>query len=266
MKIDALETILNDFRLKGIHPKFIYTMPTIQNPTGCTLELDRRWNLLRLAAIFDIPIIEDECYSNLVWRRDIPPPLYALERTRVIHVGSLSKSLAPALRLGFIAADWEVLSQVVACKTDGGTGALEQLVAAEYLLEGFDHHISEMAESLENKLDILVDALIQEFGTAIEFVRPEGGTFVWAKLPTKVDVKSLAGAAARLGISFNPGPDWACEPDKGNSHMRLCFALPSPDQIRTGVAELARACFEMYGIPATFPNSRPSPNTGLSDR
>jgi len=236
-------------RDRRVHPKYIYTIPTIQNPTGTILSLDRRRKLLSLAEKFQTIIIEDDCYSNLVWAKEVPPSLYGLNPKHVIHVGSLSKSLAPALRLGFIVADWQVLSQAIACKTDGGTGALEQMVAAEYFVDSFDSHIAGQTRALECKLGSLVEALQREFGTSIEFLPPEGGTFIWAKLPSQIDVRKLIQPAGNAGIAFNPGPGWSCSDDPATSHLRLCFALPTAEQIQKGIAELAQICFDQYGIP-----------------
>src|SRR5580693_2955643 len=133
IRIDALGNILKDLKAKGITPKYIYTIPTIQNPTGSIMPLERRRQLLAVARDYGVPISEDECYADLTWGgMDAPPALYALDPSRVIHIGSFSKTLAPALRLGYVLADWEFMSRMVAIKVerDSGTGALEQMVVA----------------------------------------------------------------------------------------------------------------------------------------
>ena len=201
-----------------------------------------------------MPVFEDECYADLVWSGERPPALYGLDPERVIHIGSFSKSLAPALRIGYVVAGWDVLGRLVAAKTDAGSGALEQMVVAEYVSRHFDEHVDDLRRGLGAKLDVLVDALSQEFGTAAELYRPEGGIFLWLRLPDGVDVRSFAPAALAQGVAFNPGPDWACDPEAAKSHMRLCFALPDAATIREGVAELARICFEHTGIPARSAN------------
>ena len=258
MRIDALTNILEDLGRNGIVPKLIYTIPTIQNPTGSILPLDRRRALLALARKHGVPIFEDECYADLLWNPDAPPSLYALDPQQVIHIGSFSKTLAPALRLGYVVADWEVMSRLVALKreADSGTGAVEQMMVAEYFAPNFTRHVSELTGVLRGKLDAIVQALEKEFGTAVEPWRPEGGIFLWIKLPDAIDVRKLIEPAAAAGIVFNPGPDWACRPEAATSHMRLCFALPSKSEIREGVAALARVCFEQTGIPAQSANVR----------
>lgn len=247
--IEALRASLADLQSRGVRPRYIYTIPTVQNPTGSIMGLERRHLLVALAREYGVPIFEDECYADIVWSGERPPALYGLDPENVIHIGSFSKSLAPALRIGYAVADWQVLGRLVASKTDAGSGALEQMVVAEYVTRNFDAHVAELKAGLRAKLDILVDALSREFGTAAELSVPEGGIFLWLKLPDQVDVRTFAQPALAQGLAFNPGPEWACDPEAAKSHIRLCFALPSPNQIREGVAELARICFEHTGVP-----------------
>jgi 2-aminoadipate transaminase len=258
MRMDALARILEDLSRQAVVPKMIYTIPTIQNPTGSILPLERRSELIALSARHGVPIFEDECYADLVWTRDAPPSLYSLDPRHVIHVGSFSKTLAPALRLGYVIADWEAMSRLVALKreADSGTGAIEQMVVAEYFARQFAAHIEALNKVLSGKLETMIDALEKEFGTAVEPSRPKGGIFLWIKLPDAVDVRKLVAPAAADGIAFNPGPEWACNPDGATSRMRLCFALPSKEDIRSGISALARVCFEETGIPAQSANVR----------
>ncbi|CAH2598807.1 Transcriptional regulator, GntR family / Aspartate aminotransferase [Rhodovastum atsumiense] len=253
LDIGKLAEILRDLAARGVRPKYIYTIPTIQNPTGSILPLDRRQALLALARTHGVPVFEDECYADLVWAAAAPPALYALDPGIVIHIGSFSKSLAPALRLGYVIAPWEVLGRLVAGRTDS-TGALEQLVVAEYFSRHFDSHVRTLTGALAEKLDTLVDALAREFGTAVEFHRPDGGIFLWLKLSDGIDVRRLVAPAAAAGIAFNPGPEWAVDPEAASGWLRLCFALPSHQDIRDGVAAFARVCAEQTGIPSRQAN------------
>src|SRR5271165_2241822 len=133
IRIDALTATLDELKAQGVTPKCIYTIPTIQNPTGSIMPLERRKALLALARERGIAIFEDECYADLLWVRAAPPALYALAPDQVVHIGSFSKSLAPALRVGYCVASWPVLSRLLAMKSDSGTGALDQMIVAEYL-------------------------------------------------------------------------------------------------------------------------------------
>ncbi|MEJ8570602.1 PLP-dependent aminotransferase family protein [Microbaculum marinum] len=249
IRMDALETILADLRGRGVRPKFLYTIPTVQNPTGSIMPMERRQQLLSLSERYDLPIFEDECYTDIAWQSESPPALYGLAPSRVVHIGSFSKSLAPALRVGYIVASWDVLSRVLGRKTDAGSPAIEQMVIADYFGAQFDKHLAALKPALRRKLDVMIDALDREFGTSAELFVPKGGIFLWLKLPHHVDVRSFAQSALDQGVAFNPGPEWACDPDSARSYMRLCFALPDEDTIREGVAELARICFEHTGVP-----------------
>ena len=259
LRIDALARIIEDLGHKGVVPKYVYTIPTIQNPTGSILPRERREALLSLTRKHGVPVFEDECYADLTWDGDGPPSLYAMDPQQVIHIGSFSKTLAPSLRLGYVVADPQVMSRLVACKreADSGTGALDQMVVAEYFSQNFGEHVGGLTQTLHDKLDTMVEAVEREFGTSIEKMwYPKGGIFLWLKLPDQVDVTKLVAPAAKAGIAFNPGPEWSCNPGETKSHLRLCFALPSKDDIRAGVAAFARVCFEETGIPEQSANIR----------
>jgi len=248
--IEALAQQLAALKAKGITPKFIYTIPTIQNPTASILPLDRRHALIKLAHEYNVAIFEDECYADLLWEGvEAPPALYALDPGCVIHIGSFSKSLAPALRLGYVIAQWEIMRRLLPLKGDSGTGALDQMVVAEYFSHNFDRHLGHLNGVLHEKLDTMSDAVAREFGSSAECWAPKGGIFLWIKLPASVDVRKLVKPAAEAGIVFNPGPEWAVSADNSFNCLRLCFAMPSKQTIRDGVAELARVCYEQTGIP-----------------
>jgi 2-aminoadipate transaminase len=253
--IDALARQLKDLKARGITPKFIYTIPTIQNPTASILPMDRRQALVKLAREYNVAIFEDECYADLLWDGvEAPPALYALDPGCVIHLGSFSKSLAPALRLGYILAPWEIMSRLLPLKGDSGTGALDQMVVAEYFTRNFTRHLSHLNGVLKEKLDTMVEAVAREFGASAEIWAPKGGIFLWIKLPDSVDVRKLMKPAAEAGIVFNEGPAWAVSPHNSSNCLRLCFAMPSKQTIKDGVAELARVCYEQTGIPVRSGN------------
>lgn len=249
IRMDALADLLAKLKGQGITPKFIYTIPTIQNPTGSILPLDRRHRLLELARQYGVTIFEDECYADLIWAGGAPPSLYALDPSQVIYIGSFSKSLAPALRVGYAVADWAVLARMIAMKSDGGTGALDQMVIAEYFAQHFDAHVARLSAVLADKLQTMVEACEREFGTAAQLFQPKGGIFLWMKLPDAVDVRRLTDPAAKESLVFNAGPDWAVTGEAAKSYLRLCFGLASKAEITEGVAKLARICHEVTGVP-----------------
>ena len=255
MRMDALAAALAELKARGVRPKYIYTVPTVQNPTGTILSEARRIELLRLAAEYGVPIFEDDCYSDLIWDGARPPALYAMSQSGgVIHIGSFSKSIAPALRVGYIVAPWEVLSRMLALKTDAGSGALEQMVLGEFCPAHFDAHQPVLRRGLRKKLETLMDALNEQFGTAAEFDDPKGGIFLWVKLPDVVDTQRLYTAALAAGVAINPGAEWSTDAVHGKSRMRLCFANSSPEAIRAGVAALAEVCRREFGVPDRIAN------------
>ena len=255
MRMDALAQALADLKHRGITPKYIYTIPTVQNPTGTIMPLARRAELLQLAEQYGVPIFEDDCYADLIWDRQRPPALHAMSRNGgVIHIGSFSKSIAPALRVGYIVAGWSVLSRMLALKTDAGSGALEQMVLAEYCTPHFSSHVPKLTRGLRAKLETLMEALNEQFGTSAEFWDPKGGIFLWVKLPDQVDTLKLYQAALAAGVAINPGPEWSTDKAYACSRLRLCFASPSHQQIREGIALLAEICRREFGVPARSAN------------
>lgn len=258
-----LAELLENQQDAGNPVKFIYTIPTVQNPTGSVMPVARRKQLLDLAARFNCLIFEDDCYADLVWSGTRPPSVRALDAAaaqaegrpnRVIYCGSFSKSVAPALRIGFIMADWPVIAQILPLKTDAGTGALDQMVLAEFCKEHFTDHITDLRARLKAKCDATIEALEEHFGTAAEFTAPLGGIFIWVTLPEGVDTKRLEAAALEEGVAINPGAEWTVDGAQNRRRMRLCFGNPDETTIREGIARLAAVCHREFGIPARISN------------
>src|ERR1700730_11398497 len=257
MRMDALATALADLKSRGITPKYIYTIPTVQNPTATIMGEQRRAELLRLAGEYGVPVFEDDCYADLVWDGKRPPAIHAMSRSaNVIHVGSFSKSIAPALRVGFIVAPWAIMSRMLALKTDAGSGALEQMVLAEYCAPHFATHVPALRQGLRRKVETLMESLNEQFGTAAEFEDPKGGIFLWVKLPDNVDTMKLYQAALKEGVAINPGNEWSTDNSHSGSRLRICFASPTHEQIREGVAILADGCRREFGVPTKSANEQ----------
>ena len=255
MRADLLADKLEELTAQGIRPKFIYVIPTIQNPDGSIMPEARRVELLRLSADYRVPIFEDECYADLLWTGERPPAIAAMDEGRqVIHCGSFSKTIAPALRVGYIVAEPGLVAQIAACKEDGGTGALEQMMLSEYCRSHFDDHVDKVTLLLKEKLDVMTEALEEHFGTTAEFTAPPGGIFLWVSFPDAVDAMQLASAAAARGVAINPGPDWSADAAPARSRIRLCFGNPTPQAIRDGVKVLAKVCHEEFGVPVRSGN------------
>jgi 2-aminoadipate transaminase len=250
IRMDHLAALLDDLKGKGVKPKYLYTIPTVQNPTGTVLSAERRHELLKLASAYDFPIFEDDCYADLLWEGERPPAIRALDgEGRVIYCGSFSKSVAPALRVGYAVAEWPVLSRFIALKDDAGSGALEQMTLAAFDVATFDHHVTGLKRILKEKCAVMMAALDEHFGTSADFEAPKGGIYIWITLPPVVDTSALAKAAAKEGVTLNAGAEWTADPAEGRQKLRLCFANPSKDVIREGIAKLAEVCQRETGIP-----------------
>ncbi|MBX3649922.1 MAG: PLP-dependent aminotransferase family protein [Burkholderiales bacterium] len=250
MRIDALEAALAGLKAKGLRPKYIYTIPTVQNPSATVMPLARRTALLKLAADFGVPVFEDDCYADLTWSGHRPPALYGLsDHGNVIYIGSFSKTIAPALRVGYLVAPWSVMSRMLAIKTDAGSGALEQMVLAEYCTAHFTRHLPLLRKALRAKAVTLMESLREDFGAAAEFDDPQGGIFLWVKLSDGVDALKLYKAARGADVAINPGPEWSVNGAHARSRLRLCFANLSHEEINQGVAALAEVCRKEFGVP-----------------
>ena len=247
----ALGDALRDLKARNIRAKFIYTIPTVQNPSATVMSEKRRAEILALSKTYGVPIFEDECYSDLVWDGMRPQALHAMcEDDRVVHIGSFSKTIAPALRIGYLVASWPLMSRILAIKNDGGSGALEQMILAEYCNEHFDSHVRALRKNLRRKCDVLIDSLRTHFSDDVQFDDPAGGIFLWVKFPDAIDTTHLTQAALQSGVAINPGAEWMTDANVGQRRVRLCFAQPSEQVIRDGVAALAAVSQREFGNPA----------------
>ena len=240
MRMDQLAEELERLRNEGVRPKYIYTIPTLQNPTGTVMSMERRLRMLELSEEYGVPIFEDECYADLIFEGEYENAIRSLDDSnKVLHIGSFSKTLGPGTRLGYIVASWEVMGRLLSRKNDAGTGVMDQMIVADYFTNHYEEHILKVRAALKRKCDVLASALRESFGPSVDFEMPRGGMYLWVRLPAGVDSRALAMPALREGVAFNPGPDWSADPDAAAGYIRLCFALPSENEIREGVEKLA---------------------------
>jgi 2-aminoadipate transaminase len=241
IQMDHLKDILDHLKTNGIRPKYIYTIPTLQNPTGTVMTMERRYQLIKLSEEYEVPIFEDECYADLIFEGECEKAIRSLDDSnRVLHIGSFSKSLGPGLRLGYVVASWDVMSRLISKKSDAGTGVMDQMIVGDYFSNHYDEHILDMRSALKRKRDVLSAALREHFGPLVDFQEPRGGMYLWVKLPSGIDSRDMVQAALEEGVAYNPGPDWSADPDAAANYIRLCFALPSENEIREGIEKLAK--------------------------
>ncbi len=248
VQVDRLEELIAEHR-----PKLVYLIPTFGNPSGATLSLERRKKVLELAVKYQTVVVEDDPYGDLYFDEAPPPSLLALShqvpgsRELLAHCGSLSKVLAPGLRVGWLIAPPELLARATMCKqfSDAHTSTYAQATAAQYLKSGrMPETLARVRKVYAERAQAMGDALRRELGDAIEFVQPQGGLFVWARLTGAgggmADGRELARRAIDQGVAFVPGSPFFCaEPD--HATLRLSFATADVEKIRDGVARLGQA-------------------------
>ena len=228
---------------------------TPQNPTGTIMSVNKRKALIELSKKFEIPIFEDDCYADLIFDKERPPAIKSYDNEGyVIYCGSFSKSIAPALRVGYLVADWNVLSRILPYKTDAGSGSLEQMALAEFCKNNFDSHTKILRKELKKKSDAICNALDKYFGSAADYTKPDGGIFVWVDLPNNVDTARLYELALKDGVAINPGNEWSIN-SSGEHKIRLCFGNPSIEEIDEGIKLLAEICQKEFGIPLQIANT-----------
>ena len=248
VKTDELEKLIAEHK-----PKFVYLIPTFGNPSGAMLSLERRKAVLEMAVKHNTLIVEDDPYGDLYFGDAPPPSLLNLSATvpgsrdLLVHCGSLSKVLSPGLRVGWMIAPAELLGKATMCKqfSDAHTSTFAQATAAQYLKAGrMPSTLAHVRKVYAERAQAMGDALRKELGEAIEFVQPQGGLFVWARLTGAggkvADGNVLAKRAIEKGVAFVPGTPFFCaNPD--HATFRLSFATADVDKIREGVARLGQA-------------------------
>jgi 2-aminoadipate transaminase len=239
MRVGLLEDLVARRR-----PKLIYTLPSFQNPSGATLNLDRRKRLLDLAERYRIPIIEDDPYSVLRYEGATLPTLYSLDqRGTVIYLSTLSKILFPGFRIGWVAAPKPVIKRLALMKqiVDLDTNPLAQWAVWALFDRGhLREHVEELRSIYPYRRDLMLDALNRHAEGLLEWNRPLGGFYIWAKMVDGLRARDLLPEAARHGVAVAPGESF--HPDgEGESTLRLNFTLPSPEEIDEAIARLARA-------------------------
>ena len=248
MCIDRLEHLLASLP-PGQRPRLIYTVPTFANPTGATLSLPRRLALLQLATRYQVVVVEDDPYGDLRFRGEAIPSLLALTRDIpeakpwVVHMGSLSKLVAPGLRLGWMVAPADILRRATIAKqvSDLCTSPWLQLAGASYLDAGhLPAQLERILAAYRSRCERLVTGLRATFGSHIRFSAPEGGMFLWATLDGITDSAALLPSAVEERILFVPGVGFHTGPGP-HVTFRLSFAMPTEDEIDEGVRRLGRA-------------------------
>jgi len=241
---DALEATLDAREAAGEPtPKLLYTIPEFQNPTGATLTRERRERVLELAAEYDFLIVADDAYGELRFAGESPPPLAAMDDSgRVIRVGTVSKTIAPGVRTGWIVAA-EPLADQIGNMVAGGTNTFTQSVLGRYIDAGhYQPTLERLLEGYEKRRDAMLDALERHLPAGSSWTEPEGGFFLWVTLPEGVDAEDMLPLAAEEGVTYLPGERFFVgDSGRGTRSARLSFSHCPPAELDEGIAALARA-------------------------
>jgi 2-aminoadipate transaminase len=243
MRMELLEKTLTKLAARGKKPKFIYVVPDFQNPSGVTMSLERRRKLLQLAYKFEVPIVEDSPYRDLRFAGQTVPAIFSLDKDRqVIVLGTFSKLLCPGLRLAWIMAPAEWMDKMVVAKQsmDLCSSTYTQLMVAEFMKRGLlPKQIERIRRLYAKKREVMLEALRKYMPEGVEWTEPEGGLFLWVKLPKKMNTSALFPKAVENKVIYVVGSAFHCD-GKGQNTMRLNFSYPSEEQISKGIERLAR--------------------------
>ncbi|HYF93607.1 MAG TPA: PLP-dependent aminotransferase family protein [Symbiobacteriaceae bacterium] len=225
-------------------PKLLLTVPTFHNPLGVTMSLERRRQLLHLAARHQVGIVEDDPYGELQFAGERIPSLKALDPGGyVIHISSFSKSVTPGLRLAWLSASPAVVERIAAARgiLDFRAALLSQWVMDAFIREGdFDQHLQRLRPMLLRRRDTLAAALKQHMPAGVTWHVPDGGYNLWCALPRPLRARRLLSEAAREGVAFIPG-DYYGPGDEARRGIRLNFSYPKESEIGDGVKRLGAA-------------------------
>jgi 2-aminoadipate transaminase len=227
--------------------RLLYSLPNFQNPTGRTLSVERRLELVETCARLGIPLIEDDPYGALSYKGEPMPKMIAMNPDGVIYMGSFSKVLTPGIRLGYVCAPLPLVRRLELAKqaADLHTAQITQMVVHEVIKDGFlDQHIPTIRTLYGNQCQAMLDAMAEHFPAGATWTRPEGGMFIWVTLPKQIDAMKLLDQAIAARVAFVPGaPFYANEPETNT--LRLSFVTVPPERIREGIAVLGKLIADM---------------------
>ncbi len=260
MRLDHMAEEPDRLEKKGRKPKFIYAISTYQNPTGFVMPRKRREEMIALAARYEVPIVEDNCYADVHYDGDIEPALFALDdRPEHIYLGSLSKILAPGFRLGYVYARPRMLERILGRRHDAGSNYLASAIAAEFYKEGISQHAEVTNPVLKSKRDTTTTALAEHLDDICAWSNPAGGLFIWVRVPDDVDRRKLYELSHSRGVNYLPGTAFHYK-NRNQPYLRLAFGHLTEEQISDGIPVLAqciretRTSNEARGFEGLFDN------------
>ncbi len=269
MRIDELEQTLERLEGEGRRPKFIYTIPSFQNPGGVTMSLPRRRRLVQVAHERELLVLEDNPYGLLRYEGDPLPTLYSMDGGEfVIYLGTFSKILSPGIRLGWAAAPRPVLQKMNLGKqaADLCSSSMTQLFVSTYFAEGdWRGYVDSLVGIYRSRRDAMLEALREWFPREAAWTEPEGGLFIWATLPDYIDTTDLLARALDENVAFVPGRA-AYLDGRGGSSMRLNFSGSDEAAIREGVRRIGKVVAEQVALYGTLTGAAPAAPPVVDER
>jgi 2-aminoadipate transaminase len=246
-RLDELRRVVSGVGTGGIKPKVLYVIPSYRNPTGTTMSVGRREEILNVARANGVLVVEDHAYAALSYTSDTPPSLFALAHgVGVIQIGTFSKTIATGLRLGWIVAAEEVIDRLRAWRFDNGTSSFVARMVTELVIGGdYDEHVKRMRSLYRRKWELLEDVLSSHFSAACAWTTPAGGFITWLTWPDGVDTPTLLADAEHAGVAAASGLSFFLD-GRGRSNVRLCFSAVPLGSIREG-AQLLAASLRHHG-------------------
>jgi 2-aminoadipate transaminase len=261
MRTDVLVAELERLDREGRVPKFIYTVPSFQNPAGVTLSLERRRELVRIAHERELLVLEDNPYGLLRYEGKPLPTLFSLDGGNyVIYLGTFSKILSPGLRLGWTSAPAPVLDKLNLGKggVDLCSATISQQFVATYFAErDWQAYLGTLVDLYRRRRDVMLEALAEHLPREATWTEPNGGLFIWARLPDYIDTTDLLARALRENVAFVPGRA-AFLDGRGGSEMRLNFSGIGDDDIREGVRRIGKIVREQVALYSTLTGAQPA--------
>ncbi len=268
MRIDELERTLGELERSGRRPKFIYTVPNFHNPAGVTMSLERRRQLVGLAAQRELLVLEDNPYGLLRYEGEPLPTLFSLDDEFVIYASTFSKILSPGVRLGWTVAAAPVLAKMNIGKqaSDLCSSSISQYFVSAYFDSGpWEDYVRSLIEIYRRRRDVMLDALAEHFPREAQWTHPQGGLFIWATLPEYIDTTDLLARALQEHVAFVPGRA-AYVDGRGGSSMRLNFSGVGDDEIREGIRRIGEVLREQVALYGTLTGSaQAAPESTRSD-
>lgn len=235
MNMDILEQKLQENQ----NVRFIYTIPNFQNPSGATMSLEKRKKLYALAKQYGVLILEDNPYGDLRVAGEALPSIKSMDEDGiVIYAGSFSKVLAPGVRVGYTVAPAPIVAKMTVGKqaADTHTPMFTQMLVDEWMATtDFEAHIQKIREIYRRKLNLMCDLIDEKLGGFVEYVRPEGGMFVWCRLPDSVDMLDFCARAVEKKVAVVPGSAFTVEEGETTNCFRMNFTTPSDENIVKGM-------------------------------